>query len=90
LEKLTLTNRKEQNNERFRKSKNETEDLSIIKYSHLIDLDLFKAHKDYLEQFLLHTRTYLPNDVYLYTDHQSLKKVTRHFTRDETRNRYFP
>ncbi|CAF4171934.1 unnamed protein product [Rotaria magnacalcarata] len=42
---------------------------SIIKYSHLVEIDLVKTHQDYLDEFL----------------NKSLKKVTNHFTRDETR-----
>jgi hypothetical protein len=79
MEKLKIINEKPQNNKRF------NQDLSIIKYSYLSQLDLSKAHKDYLEQFLSNTRTCLQNYLDLYVDYRSLKQVTHNFTRDTTR-----
>jgi hypothetical protein len=78
MKKLTLINEKPQNN---RKSKN----LSIIKYSCLLELNLSKAHDDYIEQFLVDTKTCLPNKVHLHIDYRPLKRVTNKFTRDATR-----
>ncbi|CAF4770683.1 unnamed protein product [Rotaria sp. Silwood2] len=43
------------------------------------------AHDDYVEQFLLNTRTSLPNNVSLYINYKSLERVTHNFTRDATR-----
>ncbi|CAF0927994.1 unnamed protein product [Rotaria sordida] len=86
LEKLTVINQQRQNNKRFRKSKNENEDLLIVKYPHLIQLNLSEAHKDYHEQFLFDTKTCLPNDVRIRIDYRLVKKVTRNFRRNTTRS----
>jgi hypothetical protein len=85
MKKLTLINKKPQNKQ-FRKSKNQNQDLSIIEYPHLIELDLSKAHKDYHEQFLSDTKTCLPNNVCVYMDYRLVKKVTRNFRRNKTRS----
>ncbi|UJR30007.1 hypothetical protein I4U23_017553 [Adineta vaga] len=70
----------------LRKSNNDDENLSCIKYyHHLAKLRLSAAHEDYLEEFLLNTKTYLLNHVYLSADHEQLKRVTDNFTRDTTR-----
>jgi len=47
MENLTLSNWKPQNNERCRKSKDDNQDLSIIKYPHLTYLCLDETHDDY-------------------------------------------
>ncbi|CAF3747556.1 unnamed protein product [Rotaria sordida] len=85
---LSINNTKEQNNKQFRKSKNEDQDLSIIKYLHLKELELMRTHIDYLGQFLLDIKTCLPNNVYLLTNYLYLKRVTRNFTRKTTRFYY--
>jgi hypothetical protein len=72
-------------NKRRRKSKNDDENLSIINYCHLTKLRFFQAHEDYLEEFLLDTKTCLLNNVYLYVGRELLEKVTDNFTRDATR-----
>ncbi|CAF3334282.1 unnamed protein product [Rotaria sp. Silwood2] len=85
LKKLTVINVKQQNNKHSRISKNGKENLSIIKYPHLTELDLTLVHKDYIRQFLLDTKTCLPNNVYLLIDYRLTKKITRNFTRNTTR-----
>ncbi|CAF2925333.1 unnamed protein product [Rotaria sp. Silwood2] len=57
----------------------------IIKYSHLTQLDLFQAHKYYLEQVLLDTKTCLPNNFHHHIDYRPLKKVSHNLIRDATR-----
>jgi hypothetical protein len=59
---------------------------SIIEYSHLISLDLLHANMDYVLQFLLETRRYLPHLTELKVDYGDLEVVTKHFTRDATRH----
>ncbi|CAF2892121.1 unnamed protein product [Rotaria sp. Silwood2] len=86
LEKLTVINQQRQNNKRFRKSKNENEDLLIVKYPHLIQLNLSEAHKDYHEQFLFDTKTCLPNDVCIHLNYRLVNKVTRNFRRNTIRS----
>jgi len=85
LEKLTLINNKPQNHKRYRKSKNNNENLSIIEYPHLTHLNLDEAHDDYVEQFLFDTKICLSNDLALYINYQQLKRVTHNFKRNATR-----
>jgi len=82
MEKLTLVNYKPQKN---KQSKDDHQHLSIIKYPHLNELDLFEVHDDYIEQFLFHSKTCLSYNVILITDHELLEKVTHNFKRDATR-----
>ena len=84
MEKLTLINDKGQNNKQFRKSQHQ--DLSIIEYPYLIELDLSQAQKDYYEQFLFGTKTCLPNNVCVNMDYRLVKKATRNFRRNTTRS----
>ncbi|CAF3395329.1 unnamed protein product [Rotaria sp. Silwood1] len=84
MEKLTLVNRKQQNNKQCRKSKNQN--FSIITYPHLIELDLHKTHKDYHRQFLFDITTCLPDNVRVCVDYRLMKKVTHNFRRNITRN----
>ncbi|CAF1368374.1 unnamed protein product [Rotaria sordida] len=86
MEKLTLINNKRQNNKLFGKSKNKNQDLSIIEYPYLIELNLSKAQKDYYEQFLFDTKTCLPNNLRVTMDYRLVKKVTRNFRRTTTRS----
>ncbi|CAF3949473.1 unnamed protein product [Rotaria sordida] len=85
MQKLALRNYKPQNNKLCKESKNDNQDLSIIKYPHLTNLTLSRSHDDYVEQFLLDTKTCLPNNVHLNVTYQTLERVTHNFTRDATR-----
>jgi len=85
LKNLTINNRKPQNNKQSRESKNQNKDLLIIRYPHLKYLDFKQTHDDYIEQFLLHTKTFLPYDILLFIDYKSLKRVTNNFKRNATR-----
>jgi hypothetical protein len=85
MKKLTISNCNAQMNKRREKSENDDENLSIINYYHLTELLFFQAHEDYLEEFLLDTKTCLLNNVYLYVGRELLEKVTDNFTRDATR-----
>ncbi|CAF1975259.1 unnamed protein product [Rotaria magnacalcarata] len=53
MEKLSVRNEQRQINKQFRQSKNENQDLSIIKYPYLKELDLIHSCIDYHAQFLL-------------------------------------
>jgi hypothetical protein len=79
--KLTLINEKPQNDKRS----NDNQHLSNIEYPHLSQFNLIEAHDDYIEQFLVDTKTCLPNSIYPSVDYQLLKRVTKHFTRNTTR-----
>jgi hypothetical protein len=80
LKTLVLENELPQNNEQFK-----TSNLPIIKYPHLILLNLLEAHTDYIEQFLDNTKTSLSDTIHLVVDYKSLQTVTYNFTRNTTR-----
>ncbi len=75
MESLTLCNRKQQNNKRFRKSQIDYQNLSIVKYPHLIELDISSTHKDYHEEFLLDTKMCLPNHINVYMNYRFFSKA---------------
>jgi hypothetical protein len=81
MKKITVINEKPQND----KLDDCNQHLSIIEYPHLSQLDLVDAHGDYIEQFLVDTKTCLPNSVYLAVDYHVMRRVTQHFTRNTTR-----
>jgi hypothetical protein len=85
MKNLTVINRKPQIDKQCIKSKNDNQDLTIIEYPHLTTLSLGEAHDDYIEQFLLDTRTCLPNNVFLSVVYRSLERVTHNFEREATR-----
>jgi hypothetical protein len=58
---------------------------SIIEYPHLISLDLRHANRDYVVQFLLETKTYLPRLTQLKVKYDELATATLYFTRDTMR-----
>ncbi|CAF4279210.1 unnamed protein product, partial [Rotaria sordida] len=76
MERLTIMNRKAQNDKQCKKLKNTNQDLLVIEYSHLKRLILNEAHDDYVEQFLLDTKTCLPYGLDLHIDYKPLKRVT--------------
>ena len=82
MEELTVMNAKPQKNKLYRKSNNDNQDLSIIKYPHLTSLNLFDVHDDYVEQFLADTEMSLRS---LFVDYEAMKRVTENFTRNTTR-----
>jgi hypothetical protein len=65
--------------------KNDYLQWQIIKYHHLIDLDLVKAHADYVDEFLNNAKVCVLNNVHLRIRYDSLEKTTNNFTRDATR-----
>jgi hypothetical protein len=81
MEDLTVTNWKAQ-------YKNDNRDLSLIHYHHLTCLDLTEVHDDYIEQFLLDTKTSLPFNLDLSVHYESIRRVTHDFKRIETRINY--
>jgi hypothetical protein len=86
MKNLSVINDKPQKNKLYRKSKKvDNQDLSIIEYPHLIELRLYQAHDDYVEQFLVDTEVCLSNNVYLSVDYEALKRVTENFTRHAMR-----
>jgi hypothetical protein len=57
----------------------------VIEYSHLRQLILVDVHDDYVEQFLLDTKTSLFSPILLLVEYEQLECVTEHFTSDVTR-----
>jgi hypothetical protein len=58
---------------------------SVVEYPHLISLDIKDANIDYVEHLLNETKAHLPRLTELKVTYDSLKIVTKNFTRDETR-----
>ncbi|CAF2973992.1 unnamed protein product [Rotaria sp. Silwood2] len=58
---------------------------SIVEYPHLTSLSIMYVHIDYVEQFLLRTKTSLPRLTQLKVKYEKLRNVTENFTRDVTR-----
>ncbi|CAF3824773.1 unnamed protein product [Rotaria sp. Silwood1] len=86
MEELTIRNHEQQINKQFRKSKNENQDLSIIKYPYLKQLDLIQTCIDYYEQFLFDTKMDLAFGVRVCMMFELVKEVIYNFTRNRTRN----
>ncbi|CAF4494478.1 unnamed protein product [Rotaria socialis] len=58
---------------------------SIVKYPHLISLDIIFVNVDYVDQFLNESKTHLPRLTELKVQFHALKEVTKTFTQDATR-----
>ncbi|CAF2813218.1 unnamed protein product [Rotaria sp. Silwood2] len=86
MKELTIRNKQRQINKQFRKSNNKNQDLSIIKYPYLKQLDLIQTCIDYYEQFLFDTKMDLAFGVRVYMKYGLVKEVTYNFTRNRTRN----
>src|SRR5205823_2009192 len=71
------------NDDELKSDKNSS--YSIIEYSHLASLDIMRVDMDYVVQFLLETKTYLPHLIELKVNYDQLQNVTMNFTKDEIR-----
>jgi len=85
MEKLTIYNKKTQKNKLHEQSKDDNRHLSIIQYPYLTYLNLNDVHDNYVEQFLLDTKTCLSRELELEVDYEPVERVTHNFTRDATR-----
>jgi hypothetical protein len=85
LRTLSIDNNSPQNHKRCEDLNKNYRSFPVIKYSHLTLLCLDMAHDDYVEQFLIDTKTCLSNFISLSVYYPSLQKVTNNFTRDTTR-----
>jgi len=85
LKRLSLSNKKPQNNKQYQKSNIDNENLPIIEYSYLSLLHLDNIHDDYVEQFLDDTKTCLPNTCCLAMEYEPLNRATHNFTIDTMR-----
>ena len=79
---LTVINNCAQNS---KQSMDINQNFEIIRYYHLVELDIRECHDDYTEQFLLSTKTYLHNSISTIIDVDSLARITHNLTRDEIR-----
>ena len=85
LRTLSIENQSPQKHKQCQHLNEDHCSLPLIKYSHLTLLSLDMAHDDYIEQFLIHTKTCLPNCISLRIYYPSLQNVTDNFTKDTTR-----
>ncbi|CAF2627433.1 unnamed protein product [Rotaria sp. Silwood2] len=85
IEKLVLINWKPQQHKQSSKSENDNCHLSIVKYSHLIELDIERVYDDYVEEFLSDRRTFFQKNIRLHIASNALLRVTENFTRKDTR-----
>jgi len=81
MSRLTLINYCSQNS---KQSIDINQNFEIIRYYHLIELNIRQCHDDYTEEFLLNTKTYLHNSISIDIDLESLARITENFTRNET------
>ncbi|CAF4281013.1 unnamed protein product, partial [Adineta steineri] len=65
-----------------KKSPNNIQADQIVKYPHLILLDITGLNNDYIEQFLNETKTYLPCLTILCVSYEQLQITTEDFTRE--------
>jgi hypothetical protein len=84
LRKFQVRNTKPQSSNLVQLQTDNDQSYSIVKYPHLTSLDIMDAHIDYVQQFLLHTKTSLPQLTELKVQYEKLKIVTNNFTRDAT------
>ncbi|CAM2725326.1 unnamed protein product [Rotaria socialis] len=85
IQKLVLNNAKRQRYKQSYKSTNDNCHLSIVEYSHLIELDVQWAHDDYIEEFLCDRKACFRKNIRLHVVDDALLRVTKHFTREDTR-----
>ncbi|CAF1485916.1 unnamed protein product [Rotaria sordida] len=85
MQKVCLNNNRSQNRKKSNESNNNNQNLPVIQYSSLSELVIIDVHDDYIEEFLFHTKAYLPYNIILHINHESLQRVTNNFTRDATR-----
>ncbi|CAF3418700.1 unnamed protein product [Rotaria socialis] len=76
---------KELNINNVKPQKEKQHSSTLINFPHLNLLNLFEAHVDYAEQFLVDTNTHLPCLLDLCIEYESLVMVTNNFTNDTTR-----
>ncbi len=73
-------------NNRIRNDVDENNDqmTSVVEFHHLTSLTIHFQRAIYVEQFLVHTNTHLPNLIDLTTSYDNLVSVTENFKRDIT------
>ena len=74
LKWLTVSNREPQNDKEDRDLNDNKRHFPIIEYPHLILLHLLKIHDDYVEQFLLNTKTSFSNSIRLITSYRGRRE----------------
>ncbi|CAF1409566.1 unnamed protein product [Rotaria sordida] len=81
MSRLTLINDCSQNS---KQTININQNFGIIRYYHLIELDIRRCRDDYTEEFL-NRKTYLHNSISLHINVESFARITQNFTRNEIR-----
>ncbi|UJR29402.1 hypothetical protein I4U23_010614 [Adineta vaga] len=82
LRRLKISN----NNKQEEQQQKHEDKSSIIHFSHLVELEYFRVHVDYVEQFLCESSTRLPCLNKICISYQQLAHVTKDFTRNTTRS----
>ncbi|CAF3283269.1 unnamed protein product [Rotaria socialis] len=85
IEKLVLCNQKPQQHKQSYKLLTDNDHLSIVEYSHLVELDIEWAHDDYVEEFLCDRKAFFRKNIRLLVVGEALLRVTKNFTRKDTR-----
>ncbi|CAF0733371.1 unnamed protein product [Rotaria sordida] len=86
MEKLFINNRYAQNHKQSYKLMNDNQNLSIVKYNYLIELQIdHRTHDNYIEEFLCNMKTCFQKNILLDVQYEALQRVTHNFTRDDTR-----
>ncbi|CAF1102925.1 unnamed protein product [Adineta steineri] len=85
MEELSLVNRTAQNRKQSNQSNSHNQNSSLIEYTSLCKLSIVGVHDDYVEEFLLDTKTYFQNNLILLVNYECLERVTHDFSRDATR-----
>ncbi|CAF4309781.1 unnamed protein product, partial [Rotaria sp. Silwood2] len=86
LKILSLKSAKPQQHKQSKKSMNENnQEYTIVKYSHLTELDLDDVHDDYVEEFLDTAKTYFSKNIFLQVFYAPLERVIHNFKREPTR-----
>lgn len=74
---LTILNLKPQHNKQH--------SSALITFPHLVELEFYSTHKDYIEQFLFVKKTFLPRLLSVQIQYEPLAIVTNNFKSDKSR-----
>ena len=85
IEKLVLRNQKSQQHKQSYKLLTDNDHLSIVEYSHLAELDIEWGHNDYVEEFQCDRKRFFRKNIRLLVVSEALLRVTKDFTRKDTR-----
>jgi hypothetical protein len=80
LKQFSVLNMNSQTKTRLNQLDECNETSSIIEFSHLMVLDIYMCHIDYVKQFLFDSNTHLPCLNKLHIKYENLLSVTKNFT----------